>query len=109
MEKRTKDKLERGKRMTELPKQNQSEPMPIAQQVIVLFAGTSGYLDDVAVEQVQAFEKELLRFLSSSHPELERAIAKEKPGSEQTEKDLPAAIDQFRKSSPLTEKPTSVT
>src|SRR3989442_1129997 len=109
LDKRTKDQLERGKRMTELLKQNQYEPMPIAQQVIVLFAGTSGYLDDVAVEQVQAFEKELLRFLSSSHPELERAIAKEKAVSEQTEKALRAAIDEFKKSSPLIEKPVRAT
>src|SRR6266581_3585984 len=109
LDKRTRDQLERGKRMTELLKQNQYEPMPITQQVIVLFAGTSGYLDDVAVEQVQAFEKELLRFLSSSHPDIERAIAKEKAVSEQTEKALRAAIDEFKKSSPLIEKPVRVT
>src|SRR5207248_5936153 len=78
LDKRTRDQLERGQRMTELLKQNQYEPMPIAQQVIVLFAGTNGYLDDIAVDEVQAFQKELLRFLSSSHPDIEKAIAKEK-------------------------------
>ena len=104
LDKRTKDQLERGKRMTELLKQNQYEPMPVAQQVIVLFAGTSGYLDDVEVEQVQAFQKELLRFLGSSHPEIEGAIAKEKAVSEPTEKALRAAIDEFKKSSPLMQK-----
>src|SRR5213596_1941923 len=105
LDKRTKDQLERGKRMTELLKQNQYEPMPIAQQVIVLFAGTNGYLDDVAVDGVQAFQKELLRFLSSSHPDIERAIAKDKAVSEQTEKALRSAIDEFKKSSPLMQKP----
>src|SRR5205809_499521 len=105
LDKRTKDQLERGKRMTELLKQNQYEPMPIAQQVIVLFAGTNGYLDDIAVDEVQAFQKELLRFLSSSHPDIEKAIAKEKAVSEQTEKALRSAIDEFKKSSPLTQKP----
>jgi len=88
-----------------LLKQNQYEPMPIAQQVIVLFAGTNGYLDDVAVDEVQAFQKELLRFLSSSHPDIERAIAKDKAVSEQTEKALRSAIDEFKKSSPLMQKP----
>src|SRR5207237_2769660 len=97
LDKRTKDQLERGKRMTELLKQNQYEPMPVAQQVIVLFAGTSGYLDDVEVEQVQAFQKELLRFLGSSHPEIEEAIAKEKPVSEPTETALRAAMEECRK------------
>src|SRR5881396_371397 len=105
LDKRTRDQLERGKRMTELLKQNQYEPMPIAQQVIVLFAGTNGYLDDVAVDGVQAFQKELLRFLSSSHPDVERAIAKDKALSEQTEKALRSAIDEFKKSSPLMQKP----
>ena len=105
LDKRTRDQLERGKRMTELLKQNQYEPMPIAQQVIVLFAGTNGYLDDVAVDGVQAFQKELLRFLSSSHPDIERAIAKDKAVSEQTEKALRSAIDEFKKSSPLMQKP----
>src|SRR5437667_2974043 len=98
LDKRTRDQLERGKRMTELLKQNQYEPMPIAQQVIVLFAGTNGYLDDVAVDEVQAFQKELLRFLSSSHPDIERAIRKDKALSEQTEKALRSAIDEFKKS-----------
>jgi len=105
LDKRTRDQLERGKRMTELLKQNQYEPMPIAQQVIVLFAGTNGYLDDIAVDEVQAFQKELLRFLGSSHPDIEKAIAKEKAVSEQTEKALRSAIDEFKKSSPLAQKP----
>ena len=105
LDKRTKDQLERGKRMTELLKQNQYEPMPVAQQVIVLFAGTNGYLDDIDVEQVQAFQKELLRFLSDSHPDIEKSIAKDKAVSEQTEKALRAAIDEFKKSSPLMQKP----
>jgi len=51
----------------------------------------------------------LLRFLSSSHPDIERAIAKEKAVSEQTEKALRAAIDEFKKSSPLIEKPVRAT
>src|SRR5207302_5533511 len=75
------------------------------QQVIVLFAGTNGYLDDIDVEQVQAFQKELLRFLSDSHPDIEKSIAKDKAVSEQTEKALRAAIDEFKKSSPLMQKP----
>jgi len=71
----------------------------------VLFAGTNGYLDDIAVDEVQAFQKELLRFLGSSHPDIEKAIAKEKAVSEQTEKALRSAIDEFKKSSPLAQKP----
>ena len=104
LDKRTRDQLERGKRMTELLKQGQYQPMAIPQQVIVLFAGTNGLTDDVPVDQVETFEKELLRFMSSSHPEIEQAIAKDKAVSEATDKALRAAIEEFKKSSPLIQK-----
>jgi len=104
LDKRTRDQLERGKRMTELLKQGQYQPMPIPQQVIVLFAGTNGFTDDIPVEQVQTFEKELLRFLSTSHPEIAETIAKEKAISDATDKALRAAIDEFKKSSPIFQK-----
>jgi F-type H+-transporting ATPase subunit alpha len=104
LDKRTREQLERGKRMTELLKQDQYEPMSVPHQVIVLFAGTNGLIDDIAVDQVEAFEKELLRFLSGSHPEIEKAIAKEQAISEQTDKALRAAIEEFKKSSPLGQK-----
>jgi len=104
LDKRTRDQLERGKRMTELLKQGQYQPMPIPQQVIVLFAGTNGFTDDIPVEQVQTFEKELLRFLGSSHPEIQEAIAKEKAISDATDKALRAAIEEFKTSSPIIQK-----
>jgi F-type H+-transporting ATPase subunit alpha len=104
LDKRTRDQLERGKRMTELLKQGQYQPMPIPQQVIVLFAGTNGFTDDIPVDQVQTFEKELLRFLGSSHPEIQEAIAKEKAISDATDKALRAAIEEFKKSSPIIQK-----
>src|SRR5256885_15209956 len=102
--KRTRDQLERGKRMEELLKQDQFEPMPVAQQVIVLFAGGNGYLDDVPVDKVRQFEKELLRFLTSSHPGIEQTIAKDKALSPDNEKLLRGAIEDFKKSSPLVQQ-----
>jgi len=104
LDKRTRDQLERGKRMEELLKQDQFEPMPVSQQVIVLFAGGNGYMDEVPVDKVRQFEKELLRFLSSSHPGIEQAIAKEKALSPDTEKLLRGAIDELKKSSPLVQR-----
>jgi len=104
LDKRTRDQLERGKRMEELLKQDQFEPMPVGQQVIVLFAGGNGYLDNIPVDKVQQFEKELLRFLSSSHEGIEKTIDKEKALSPDTEKLLRGAIDEFKKSSPLVQK-----
>ena len=104
LDKRTRDQLERGKRMTELLKQDQYQPMPVPKQVIVLFAGTNGFVDDIPVEQVSEFEKDLLRYLSDNHPDIEQAITKEKAISDQTDKALRAAIDEFKKQSPLTQK-----
>jgi F-type H+-transporting ATPase subunit alpha len=104
LDKRTRDQLERGKRMEELLKQDQFEPMPVEQQVIVLFAGANGYLDDVPVDKVRQFEKELLRFLNSGHRQIIEAISKDKSLSQETEKALRSAIDEFKKSSPLVER-----
>jgi F-type H+-transporting ATPase subunit alpha len=104
LDKRTRDQLERGKRMTELLKQGQYRPVPIPQQVMVLFAGTNGFVDDIPVEQVEAFEKELLRFLGSEHPEIEKAIARDKAISDETDKALRSAIEEFKKSSPLVQR-----
>jgi F-type H+-transporting ATPase subunit alpha len=104
LDKRTRDQIERGKRMEELLKQDQFEPMPVERQVIVLFAGGNGYVDDVPIEKVRQFEKELLRFVSSSHPEIEEAIRKEKQISPETDKAIRSAIEEFKKSSPLVQK-----
>ncbi len=103
LDKRTRDQLERGKRMEEILKQDQFEPMPVEQQVVVLFVGGNGYVDDVPVEKVRQFEKELLRFLNTGHAPILQAIAREKALSPETEKALRGAIDEFRKSSSLVE------
>ncbi len=62
--------LERGARLTELLKQPQSSPMPVEEQVISIFAGTNGYIDDLAVEDVRSFETALLQHLRASRADL---------------------------------------
>jgi F-type H+-transporting ATPase subunit alpha len=104
LDKRTREQLERGKRMTELLKQGQYQPMPVPKQVMVLFAGSNGFVDDIPVESVSAFEKELLRYLADNHPQIEQAITKEKAISESTDKALRSAIEEFKKSSPLMQR-----
>jgi F-type H+-transporting ATPase subunit alpha len=63
----TKKQLDRGSRLTEILKQSQEQPRPVAEQVAILFAGTSGLLDDIKVEDVKKFEKEFLEFLRKKH------------------------------------------
>jgi F-type H+-transporting ATPase subunit alpha len=97
LDKRTRATLERGQRMTELLNQPQYEPVPFARQVMAIFAGTRGYLDDIPVDRVSEFERLLLRFLEQSHPELEATIARESVVSDQLETELKAAIEEFKK------------
>jgi F-type H+-transporting ATPase subunit alpha len=97
LDKRTRATLDRGLRMTELLKQPANSPVPFAQQVIALFAGTRGYLDDVPVERVGEFEKGLLRFLSSERGDIETKIAESQQVDDETEKALLAAIEEFKK------------
>jgi F-type H+/Na+-transporting ATPase subunit alpha len=86
--------LERGYRLTELLKQPQNAPMPVEEQVLVIFAGTKGYLDDIPTRDVRRFESELLDFLRSRHSDLLSHV--------RDNKDLPAedkivsAIEAFK-------------
>jgi len=97
LDKRTRASLDRGRRMIELLKQPQFEPLSFAKQVIVLFAGARGYLDDVDIEKVMDFAVSLRRFMDGSHADIEKSITKEKKITDETEKELRAAIDEFKK------------
>src|SRR6185295_19084950 len=74
----TQRQLNRGARLTQLLKQPQYSPLSMEEQVVVIFAGTRGYLDKVAVDQVGRFEQELLRFIHADHKQLLEDIRKEK-------------------------------
>src|SRR5450631_533960 len=97
LDKRTRATLDRGQRMTELLKQPANSPVPFAQQVIAIFAGTRGYIDDVPVERVGEFEKGLVRFLSTDHPEIEKDITDKQQITPETETALKAAVEEFKK------------
>jgi F-type H+/Na+-transporting ATPase subunit alpha len=88
--------LDRGARVVEILKQLQYQPMPVEQQVIVIFAVTNGYLDDVAVEDVKRFETESLQFMESRHPDIGRAIAETGALPDDLVEALTAAIKDFR-------------
>ncbi len=90
-------RLQRGQRITEILKQPQYEPMPMEKQVMILYAVTNGYLDDVPVEKARDFEASFHRFMDSSHPEIGRAIASEKKISPAIEEGFKAAIQESKK------------
>src|SRR2546423_408459 len=87
--------LARGSRLTEMLKQPQFSPVPVEEQVVVIFAGTRGYLDRVNVGDVTRFEHQMLGELRAKRPELLEAIRTQGEIAEDTEKALAAFFDQF--------------
>ncbi len=89
--------LARGARLTLLLKQPQYSPLSVEEQVAVLYAGTRGYLDDVAIDQVEAYEHRLLEILRSSASDILEKIAQEKKLDDAIESSLKAFLDDFTK------------
>jgi F-type H+-transporting ATPase subunit alpha len=98
LDKATLAQLNRGQRMVELLKQDQYVPMVVEQQIIVIFAGTNGYVDDVPVNAVKKFESELLRFVTSKYADLLKDIATKKQLDDELKTRVKAAIEEFKKS-----------
>jgi F-type H+-transporting ATPase subunit alpha len=91
----TRNQLERGARLTELLKQDKYQPVPLAEQVAVLYAGTQGYLDKVPVARVREWEAGFVRYLKSEEPDLLAEIEKQKALDDKLFERLKAAITTF--------------
>src|SRR5437588_697218 len=78
LDKATQNQLNRGQRLVELLKQNQFSPLPFSKQILIIFAGTSGFLDDLPVSQVRDFEKELYKYVDATQRGLLRTIMEKK-------------------------------
>ncbi len=90
--------LNRGARLTELLKQPQFSPLPFEEQTVSIFAGTNGYIDDIAVERVTEYEEMMLAFMRADHAEVLNAIRDDKDLKDETKEKLVAALDSFGKS-----------
>ncbi len=97
LDKATRDQLERGQRMTELLKQPQYQPVSLSNEVMILYAATNGYLDDVPLEKIRAFEVAFQRYMDASHPNISRQIAESKDIAGETEEGLKRAIEDFKR------------
>jgi F-type H+-transporting ATPase subunit alpha len=89
--------LERGARLTELLKQGLHEPVPVEEQVVAIFLGTRGHLDDVAVDDVRKFESEFLADMRRHHSDILDTIRKSKEFSDDTEQQVVDAVTAFKK------------
>ncbi|MGA9350060.1 MAG: F0F1 ATP synthase subunit alpha [Anaerolineae bacterium] len=95
LDRATREQLERGQRITEILKQPQYVPMPLEQQVMIIYAVTNGFLDHVPVGEVRNWESNLHRFMSDMHPEIVQAIATRKELPDELMGALDGAIQEF--------------
>ncbi len=96
LDKTTQAMLARGARMVELLKQGQYEPLAVDRQVIAIFAGVNGFVDDLPVDKVREFERELLHFLDTKRPELRTELQTKKALDDDLKVKLRAALDAFK-------------
>ncbi|MBL6966063.1 MAG: F0F1 ATP synthase subunit alpha [Anaerolineales bacterium] len=92
----TQARLNRGQRLQELLKQPQYEPSAVEKQIIAIFAGTKGFADKVDLERMREWEESLARYMETSHPEIGKAIVRDKRITDATEEQLRTALDAFR-------------
>ncbi len=96
LDKATQKQLDRGIRMVELLKQGQYRPMAVEQQVMVIFAGIQGFLDDVAPTRVQEFQDTFLKYVDTGAAALRKDLAEKKEMTKEIEEKLRAALTDFK-------------
>jgi F-type H+-transporting ATPase subunit alpha len=96
LDKATQAQLARGQRLTEILKQPQYQPMDVQKQVLVIWAATNGYTDDIAVEDVKQFEAGLLKFVENSNPGVLAAIAEKKTLTDEIKAELKQVLEDFK-------------
>ncbi len=87
--------LERGRRLTEALKQDQYQPLPVEKQIIIIYAGNRGFLDEFPVEKIRLYEKRLYEYLDNEKPELLRTLAEKKEIDAQLDEAISAALKEF--------------
>jgi F-type H+/Na+-transporting ATPase subunit alpha len=96
LDKASQQQLNRGQRLTELLKQSQFSPYPVEKQVVSIYAGVNGHLDDVPVQDVRRFEAEFLSFLDNAHGDFLRTIRDKKELSNETKQQLDGFLKEFK-------------
>ncbi len=87
--------LERGKRLTEVLKQDQFQPLPVEKQIIIIYAGNRGFLDEFPVDKIRLYEKKLYEFLDQERPEILRELAEKKELTPELDAAIAATLTEF--------------
>jgi F-type H+-transporting ATPase subunit alpha len=96
LDKATQNQLNRGKRLVEILKQDQYQPLPFSKQIMIIFAGTNGYLDDLEIEQVRPFSEELNKYVESMNPKLLDAIMQKKTIDDSMKAEIEKTLKEFK-------------
>ncbi len=96
LDKATQSQLNRGIRLVEILKQPQYEPLPMEREITILYAGTRGILDDLPIDTLGAFEKQLYEYIGSKHPEIFGTIKEAKEISADLDNQMKAALEAFK-------------
>jgi F-type H+-transporting ATPase subunit alpha len=96
LDKATQAQLARGSRLVEVLKQGQYRPLPVEKQITLIYAGVNGWLDDIPVEAISKFEKELNDFLDAKYPDIGQAIREKKALDDQTQEKLDGSLEEFK-------------
>ena len=96
LDKTSTQQLARGSRMVEILKQGQYSPVPVEKQVLIIYAGTNGVLDDLPVDQCRAFEAELFRFVENAHPGILNSIREKKNLDDELKGQMNAVLKEFK-------------
>ncbi len=96
LDKATRAQLARGERLTEILKQNQYQPLDVVKQILIIFAGTQGFTDDLPVGEIRSFETGLYKFMDSAKTQLLQKIAAEKVLSDSLRAELVSALKEFK-------------
>ncbi|GAB6074369.1 F0F1 ATP synthase subunit alpha [Nautilia lithotrophica] len=88
--------LERGERLVEILKQPAYSPLPVEKQVVIIYAGTRGYLDDIDTKSIRRFEDELYPFIETKYPQIFESIRTKKKLDDETEELLKKALEEFK-------------
>lgn len=95
LDKASQAQLDRGVRLTEILKQNQYMPLPVEKQVLIIYAGNRGYLDEFPVNKIKAYEIKLFEFMDREHPDLLRQIAEKKVLDAALDEAIASALKEF--------------
>ncbi|MFH0948685.1 MAG: F0F1 ATP synthase subunit alpha [Elusimicrobiota bacterium] len=93
----TKAQITRGERLVEILKQDQYEPLPVEKQIVIIFVGSGGYLDDVPLNEIKKFEKELFGFIEKKYPEIFDEIREKAEITDELKTKLENAIKEYKK------------